>query len=467
MTKAQGSRPKFQGDDQPRSVGINSSAGSRTLSLGRWTLVIPWALDLAVWLLAILFLVSAPSLPAAQPPALEPLRWWKGNLHTHSFWSDGDDFPESIADWYKTNGYHFLALSDHNVMQRGERWITVTNQARLAALAKNQARFGAKWVEERPLQPVRQIRLKTLREFGPLFNERGRFLLIPSEEISDHYKVLPIHINATNLREPIKAKGGSNVTEVIQRNIDAVLEQRRSTGQPMFPHVNHPNFGWAITAEDLMPVRGEQFFEVYNGHPAIHNEGDEHHASIERLWDIVLTFRLSRLKLGILFGLAVDDSHHYHQFKRTNSNPGRGWVMVRARELSARAIVDAMESGDFYASTGVRLRNIRREARELSLDIDAEAGVTYKTEFIGTLEGFDPTSTPGPRPTNSIYAVTRRYTEQIGAVLAVAEGSQASYKLQGDEIYVRARVTSSKPKPNAFGTNETEMAWTQPLVNGR
>src|SRR5205814_702981 len=28
-------------------------------------------------------------------------RWWKGNLHTHSFWSDGDDFPEMIADWYK------------------------------------------------------------------------------------------------------------------------------------------------------------------------------------------------------------------------------------------------------------------------------------------------------------------------------------------------------------------------------
>ena len=26
-------------------------------------------------------------------PADPPLRWWKGNLHTHSFWSDGTDFP--------------------------------------------------------------------------------------------------------------------------------------------------------------------------------------------------------------------------------------------------------------------------------------------------------------------------------------------------------------------------------------
>src|SRR4051812_40680344 len=32
-------------------------------------------------------------------------RWFKGNLHTHSLWSDGNDFPEMIADWYKSNGY--------------------------------------------------------------------------------------------------------------------------------------------------------------------------------------------------------------------------------------------------------------------------------------------------------------------------------------------------------------------------
>ena len=461
MTKAEGSRPKFQSADWPQSVAIDRSVSSSTFCLG------PWTLNLGHWQLVVLLLLSALGLPAAQPPAREPARWWKGNLHTHSFWSDGDDFPESIADWYKTNGYHFLALSDHNVMQKGERWLMVTNRARLPALEKYRERFGAKWVEKRPFQTVPQVRLKTLKEFGPLFNERGRFLLIPSEEISDHYKVLPLHINATNLREPIKDVGGTSVVDVIQRNVDAVLAQRRRTGQPMFPHLNHPNFGWAITAEDLMPVRGDQFFEVYNGHPAIHNEGDEHHASVERMWDIVLTFRLSRLNLGPLYGLAVDDSHHYHHFVRTNSNPGRGWVMVRARELRASAIVEAMEAGDFYASTGIRLKNVRREGRELSLDIDPEPGVTYKTEFVGTLQGFDPTSTPGPRPTNSIYAVTRRYSEQIGAVLAVAEGLRASYKLQGDEIYVRARVTSSKPKPNAFGTNETEMAWTQPLVKSK
>jgi len=209
-----------------------------------------------------LLLAFAACVPAAQPPARDPLRWWKGNLHTHSFWSDGDDFPESIADWYKTNGYHFLGLSDHNVMQKGERWLSVTNRVRKAAFEKYCERFGSRWVELRPFQPKQTVRLKTLNEFRRLFNERDRFLLIPAEEISDRYKVHPIHINATNLRNLIDPQGGTNVTDVIQRNVDAVLAQRRRTGQAMIPHVNHPNFGWAITAEELMPVRGDKFFEV-------------------------------------------------------------------------------------------------------------------------------------------------------------------------------------------------------------
>lgn len=423
-------------------------------SLRHWVLVI---------LLFISFLPTAP-LHAAQPPSRDPVRWWKGNLHTHSFWSDGDDFPESILDWYKTNGYHFVALSDHNVMQVHQRWIAVSNGTRKQALEKYRARFGDAWVELRTVTNQLQVRLKTLPEFTRLMEHRGRFLVIPGEEITASYKLQPIHINATNLREELKPQKGTSVVDVIQQNLDSIREQRRITGQPILPHINHPNFGWAITGEELMQVRGQTFFEVYNGHPSVHNEGDEHHASLERMWDVALAFRLSQLNLGALYGLAVDDSHQYHHLARTNSNAGRGWVMVRSARLDAASLIAAMEAGDFYASSGVVLSDVKRTPRELSLEIQAEPGVRYKTEFIGTLKGFDPTSRPGPRPTNSIYAVTRLYTEEIGTVLAVSEGAKARYQMSGDELYVRARVTSTKPKPNAFGTNETERAWTQPLM---
>ena len=56
-------------------------------------------------------------------PAQPAARWWKGNLHTHTLWSDGDDFPEMVAEWYRTRDYNFLALSDHNVLSQGMRWM--------------------------------------------------------------------------------------------------------------------------------------------------------------------------------------------------------------------------------------------------------------------------------------------------------------------------------------------------------
>src|SRR5579885_1546907 len=96
--------------------------------------------------------------------------YWKGNLHTHSFWSDGDDFPEMVADWYKRHGYHFLALSDHNVLADGERWLDLVGEKpnRRKALEKYQIRFGENWVERRTRMGREQVRLKPLAEFRSL-----------------------------------------------------------------------------------------------------------------------------------------------------------------------------------------------------------------------------------------------------------------------------------------------------------
>ena len=62
----------------------------------------------------ILILLFIPFLSYGQE--LPEQYWQKGNLHTHSFWSDGDDFPEMIIKWYKDNDYQFIALSDHNTI---------------------------------------------------------------------------------------------------------------------------------------------------------------------------------------------------------------------------------------------------------------------------------------------------------------------------------------------------------------
>jgi len=393
--------------------------------------------------------------------------WWKGNLHTHSFWSDGDDYPEAIADWYKTNGYHFLALSDHNILQEVEKWRVITNnRGGIETFIKYQRRFGNDWVEQRTTLGTQEVRLKKLSEFRTFFEESNRFLLIPAEEISAKFRTLPLHINVINIQELIKAQDGTSVVDVLQRNVDAVLDQRRRTGQPMFPHINHPNFGWGITAEELMHIQGDKFFEVYNGHPAVNNEGDLYHASTERIWDIVLAFRLAELGLEPMYGTAVDDAHNYHVTRRTNANAGRGWVMVRSDELNAASLIAAMERGDFYGSSGVRLRDVRVSTNSLAIGIEPEEGVTYTTRFIGTRTSFDRNSEPGERPSGTITAVTRSYSYEIGATFAEVVGTNPRYDFRGDEIYVRAKVISSKTKQNPYAAGEMEAAWVQPVIPG-
>lgn len=398
--------------------------------------------------------------------AADPVpRWWKGNLHTHSLWSDGDDYPEMIAAWYKERGYHFLALSDHNILSDHERWIPITkNKTGDAVLAKYVTRFGEAWVERRQVEGAKQVRLKMLSEFRQLFEEPGRFLMIQSEELTARFQSTPIHINVTNVREFIAPRSGNSVVEVMQNNVNAVVEQRQRTGTPMFPHINHPNFGWAITAEELMQLENERFFEVYNGHPLVHNAGDELRASTDRIWDIILTERLAELGKAPLFGLAVDDSHNYHGDPKKDSRPGRGWVMVRATSLGAEELIAALEAGDFYASSGVTLKDVRRGEAEIAVEIEAEPGISYRTDFIGTRRGYDRKRAPILAENGSPLRVTNTYSKDIGTVLSSVEGSTARYVFKGDEIYVRAHVTSSKLKADPSSEGEFEQAWTQPVV---
>lgn len=393
-------------------------------------------------------------------------RWYKGNLHTHTYWSDGDDFPEMVADWYKTRGYDFLALSDHNIIADHDKWLKVNkSKTGSVALAKYLERFGKEWVVVRGEGEQKEVRLRTLPEMKAKLEESGRFLLIPSEEITDKN----VHVNATNIQELILPDKSLDTTtspqiiKALQHAFDAVHAQRIRTGVPMFAHLNHPNFKWAITAEELMRIDHEQFFEVYNGHPTVYNQGNELHASTERVWDIVLAERLGHLGKAVMYGLATDDSHHYHSTSPKASLSGRGWVMVKAKDLSAAAIVEAMEKGDFYASTGVELAALRTAGGKIELEVKAETGVEYTIEFIGTRKGYDRKTVAVKAADGSEPRVTRKYSAEVGAVLATVKGPKAEHTLSGDELYVRARITSTKPMKSSPVGGEVEMAWTQPV----
>jgi hypothetical protein len=235
-------------------------------------------------------------------------------------------------------------------------------------------------------------------------------------------------------------------------------------GQPMLVHLNHPNFRWGVTAEELAHVIGENFFEVYNGHPGVANSGDEIHASTSKIWDIVNTLRLTKLDLPMMYGLATDDGHAYHETRPgVASQPGRGWVMVLADSLEPDALVTALEAGRFYGSSGVTLNSITVTDRSLQVDIAKEEGVTYTIDFIGTRKGFDDSSRPAVDDPEKAVAITRIYSDDVGAVLQSSEGTSATYQFLGNELYVRAVVTSSRQHPNPSEKGDFEQAWVQPV----
>lgn len=372
--------------------------------------------------------------------------WFKGNTHTHTLWSDGDGAPEVSVAWYKEHGYQFLVLSDHNVFQDTERWFPVSEDGKKrlkpAELQQIIDQFGADAVQVREVDGKREMRLLTLKDLKARFEVNEQFLLIPGEEVTASFEGHPVHINAVNIAEVIPALKGESVAGLLNDTMDAITAHGVEHDRSVLAHLNHPNFGWGLTWEEVASMRSERFFEVYNGHQGVRNHGDESHPSIEEMWDRAQVLRLTELELPLLFGVATDDAHNYHG--APTAQTGRGWIMVKADSLEGNEIVDAMKRGDFYASSGVTLVDVQRGETEYRVEIETVIETSYTTRFIGTRadsEGLD----------------------GVGEVLLETTENPAVYTYKGDELYVRAVVTSSKDHPNPYAKGDKEMAWTQPI----
>jgi hypothetical protein len=327
-------------------------------------------------LLAVAAALAAGSATAQAPPAPAG-QWLKGSLHTHTNRSDGDASPEDVIRWYRDNGYGFVALTDHDQL---------TDPAPLAAAAG--------------------------------------LVLLPAEEVTglalpaDGRRV-PVHVNALGLQAAVPPFKGGDPGLALRENVGRV----RAAGALAL--VNHPNFGWALDADDLLAVAPHiQFLEIFSGHPLVHWLGGGGAPSAEQLWDALLTAGHR------VHGVAVDDSHHFvGECTPARACPGRGWVVARVPEATPVAVLAALERGDFYASNGVALRDVARDADGLRLEVEPQKSFRYRIELIG--DG--------------------------GRVLAAVDGLAAGWRFSGNERHVRARVTDSMGR-RAW----TQAAWARP-----
>ena len=296
---------------------------------------------------------------SVQLSSQEEYHWYKGNTHTHTTNSDGNELPRRVVRWYLDHEYNFLVLSDHSYRTNTKYLDTDTNDD---------------------------------------------FILIPGEEVTDKAENKPVHLVAIGIKYLVKEQHGNTILETLQNDIDAI----NAAGG--IAQINHPNWRFSFDEHALSQVKNCSLVEIYNISKDCNNYAAGGAPSVENIWDKVLTSG------KLLYGVISDDTHDYlGEFSADKSPPGRGWIMVRAKVLTPEAITSSLTNGDFYATIGVILKDIRVTHKDYTVEIEPWGDAKYTTQFIG----------------------------KNGKILKEDYNTKAVYTFTGDEGYVRAKVICS------------------------
>jgi hypothetical protein len=320
---------------------------------------------------------AAPVAPPAPVPSL-PLRFaepvdvavfQKGNIHTHTSWSDGDSLPDVVYRWYRDHGYSFLAVTDHN---------TRTDPLLFKAIER-----------------------------------KGSFVILPGEEVTMMGAGRQVHVNAICTTTAI----GGHHAEHQGESLAWAVEKIRAQGGVAL--VNHPNFDWSLTAADVAQAQGAQLLEISSGHPWVHTDGDATHLSHEAIWDALLA-------QGAGFaGVAVDDAHHFRgagtgRDRAPLARPGRAWIQVFADAPDRAQICAALARGNLYASTGVAILHLTVKGDTYTVAL-GRADVTV--EFVGKDGGI---LQSGPPATDGLATYRLVGTERyVRARITAPDGKRA------------------------------------------
>lgn len=224
-----------------------------------------------------------------------PEHFLKGGLHCHTTRSDGRLDPGETIRLHASHGYDFLALTDH--------------------------------------------RYYNFADYAP---ESG-VLIVPGMEMDGNITTdegMCFHTVCIGL------EGEANGFKQDERFQSAVVKDQFEY-QPVVDELRaknnlviycHPD--WSCTpARSFEKLEGCFAMEIWNSGCAIENHQDTNAA----YWDELL------FDGQHIWGVATDDGHAMDQHCR-------GWVCVKA-DNNVPAILKALESGDFYASTGPEIHD--------------------------------------------------------------------------------------------------------------
>ena len=143
----------------------------------------------------------------------EASKWYKGNLHTHTNLSDGNEPPRRVVRWYYDHDYNFLFITDHN---------SLTEVARLDV------------------------------------DPRDDFLVLPGEEITNSLAKQRLHTIALFATTPVMPSKGKSSVEILQKDIDNAL------ATSALVQLNHPLWRWSLTSSEIGQLKGLTLMEIIN-----------------------------------------------------------------------------------------------------------------------------------------------------------------------------------------------------------
>lgn len=408
--------------------------------------------------------------------------WKKCALHSHTHWSDGQSMPEVAITEFRNRGFDMLVMTEHNAFpDDNEAWIRILPKSigwppSLTANEYNRTkkRFKDSFIEKK-FACKKFLKLKTFDQLKKEFEIPNKFLLAGGEEITRSANYPDgthrhCHLNIFNVEKTFEVDSNAkSVQDIIKESISTFNDLKAKSKRPMFMMLNHPHWcAWDVLPEDVLKFPEITHFEVCNNSASV----DVSEFTLDKFWDVLLAHRLEN-KQNVIYATASDDTHYYDP-DRINKSAGinNGWVMAKLDgEFTIDNTISAIAKGDFYPTCGVLLNDIvyDKSSKTLSLEVDAEDGVEYTIEFITTKRGFNH-SVGGKKFTCKNKKFTRTlpiYSDDIGKVVKTVKGTKASYKMEFNDLYVRAKITSNKPtqigdKP-CYPKNQC--AWTQPLIN--
>ena len=157
------------------------------------------------------------------------------------------------------------------------------------------------------------------------------------------------HIVVVGLKEAVELPEEASVQEVI----DIIRSQQGII------FLGHPYWS-GLTLNDVLPLKEILGIEVFN--TRCHRDIGKGFSAVH--WDDLLAHGKN------LYGFAVDDTHFQEDI-------GQGWIMVKAKSLSAIDILSAIEKGQFYSSCGPIIKDIIFEDNAITVTCSEAIAINF------------------------------------------------------------------------------------------